>query len=174
MRRPFNQGDLDGLCGVYAVINAVDCLCGPLSASEARYLFKHIVRYLNTRVVIAERLSEGFTQPEIAGVLKHIVCRRYSIRRYKPFHLRPDVGLDDYWYSLQAAFDQSPSVALIGMSGRHHHWTLVKRVTAKTLILKDSSGLRYLARRHCSLFNDFDGNKPHWLMPSHTYILTLR
>ena len=44
--KPYRQGDLDGLCGIYAIINAVSFLCPEMDRETARDLF----RVLNERL----------------------------------------------------------------------------------------------------------------------------
>ena len=61
--RPFEQGDLDGLCGVYAVVNAVRHAAYPhrrLSAAESRGLFA---------ALLAELADEGRLRGFVAAGL---------------------------------------------------------------------------------------------------------
>ena len=67
MSKPYQQGDLDGLCGVYALVNAVDYLCGPLSHRKARQLFQQILTHLEARAPLASRCTHGIVINEIAG-----------------------------------------------------------------------------------------------------------
>ncbi len=171
MQKAYYQGDLDGLCGVYAIINAVDVLCGPLDMDHAQSLFKQILRYLSTQVPIAERLSDGLTLNDVAGIINRVVCRSYPIQRSKPFHGQASVSLSRYWATLQTALIQPHTVVLMGIAGRYNHWTVIQRITDKSLILKDSGRMRYLHRRHCSVFNALGNNNRHWLLPTNTYLL---
>src|SRR4051812_46516228 len=44
---PYCQGDLDSLCGVYAIINALSALCPELNEDIAEVLFTHLVRQMD-------------------------------------------------------------------------------------------------------------------------------
>ena len=41
--KPMRQGDLDGLCGVYSIINAIRWLCPALSEQRAQELFNVLI-----------------------------------------------------------------------------------------------------------------------------------
>ena len=45
--KPYAQGDLDSLCGIYAIINAFRALCREISWEISTQLFQHLVRCLN-------------------------------------------------------------------------------------------------------------------------------
>ncbi|WP_292573951.1 hypothetical protein [Methylomonas sp.] len=102
--KPYRQGHLDGLCGVYALVNAVNKLCGPLNKREAQALFLDILEYLESRGPLAYRCVDGIYIQDIASILKHVVCEYYPILRYKPSHTRPRISLSLYLQSLISAF----------------------------------------------------------------------
>jgi len=43
---PYCQGDLDGLCGLYAIINALCSLCPEIDEDIASGLFGHLARHI--------------------------------------------------------------------------------------------------------------------------------
>ena len=45
-RKPFQQGDLDGLCGVYSIVNTVRILCPEVDLETAEYLFDILMQKL--------------------------------------------------------------------------------------------------------------------------------
>jgi hypothetical protein len=75
MAATYCQGDLDGLCGVYAAVNAVDCLCGPLAKADAQRLFKTILQHLETKTSLAQRCTDGLTLTEMTGTLNAVICK---------------------------------------------------------------------------------------------------
>jgi hypothetical protein len=173
MAAPYCQGDLDGLCGVYAVVNAVDCLCGPLAKADAQRLFKCILQQLEAKTSLAQRCTNGLTLAEMTGILNAVICKSYPIIRYKPFHRQPSIDKAQYLQRLKDFLQQPHSIVLIGLSGYHKHWTLIHRMTDKTLMIHDSGSIKTLAHRHCSMMTDTPLLR-HWLRPSHTYFLTRR
>ena len=64
-QRAYRQGDLDGLCGVYSVVNALQAVAPELDAKLSARLFRNLVRCLRGRsreplaVIVAGRLAPG-------------------------------------------------------------------------------------------------------------------
>lgn len=172
-KKPYQQGDLDGLCGVYALVNAVDYLCGPLTKDEAQDLFEQILTYLESRAPLAQRCVEGIMINQIASILKDVICKQYPIQRYRPFHRQPRISKQRYLQTLRKFLRQSNTLVLVALEGHYSHWTLIRRITGRTLITYDSTHLRYLLKRSCSMFNRHVV-KRHWLLPTQTYLLKSR
>lgn len=170
MPKPYRQGQLDGLCGVYALINAVDVLCGPLNKRQAQALFLDILSFLESRGSLAERCVHGVAIHDIAAILKHVICSRYPIVRSKPFHRCKRVDLALYLQSLTAFLAHPRTVAFVAIEGHYNHWTLVSNVTDKSIVLHDSDQMHFLLRSSCSMQHAQD-QKRHWLLPTHTYLL---
>lgn len=173
MGSPYQQGQLDGLCGVYALVNAVDYLCGPLSTKEAQQLFFAILKHLEDKPPLARRCCDGLVINDLAGVLNSVVCKHYPIKRYKPFHRQPGIDKTRYLQSLQTFLHQPNTLVLLALEGYYSHWTLIHRITDKTLRTYDSSGMRYVLKSSCSMVSDLP-KKRHWLLPTHTYVLMRR
>jgi hypothetical protein len=171
-RRPYRQGELDGLCGVYALVNAVDYLCGPLSKRKAKKLFSQILTHLESKAPLATRCSSGISINEIGGILKYVICEEYPIRRYKPFHLKPSISHAAYIQTLERFLQQPNTIVFLILYGRFNHWTLIHHITDKTLVTYDSSEIHYVLRSSCSMIDD-KVQKLHWLIPTHTYFLKL-
>ncbi len=53
------------------------------------------------------------------------------------------------WSALQEALDGS-SVAILGLAGRHHHWTVAYQVSDRQMRLQDSGKLKVLLRSRCT------------------------
>ena len=45
--KPYAQGDLDSMCGIYAIVNAFRALCREITCEISTHLFQHLVRCLN-------------------------------------------------------------------------------------------------------------------------------
>jgi len=173
MAKPYQQGDLDGLCGVYALVNAVDYLCGPLSRRKAIQLFEQILTHLEAKAPLASRCTNGIVINEIAGILKTVICQHYPIQRYKPFHRQPWVNKSRYIKTLREFLQQPNTIVLLALEGYHSHWTLVHQITDKTLMTYDSSEIHYVLINNCSMISD-KVEKGHWLIPAQTYLLQSR
>jgi hypothetical protein len=170
MSKPFQQGQLDGLCGVYAMVNAVSILCGPLTTRQAQALFSKILQFLETRGSLASYCSQGIVLNDIAAILNQVICQQYPITRFKPFHHQPRVDKRQYLQALDAFLQQPDGVIFTGINGTYNHWTLIHRITDKTLHTYDSDQLHYLLLSSCSMSYE-TVLKRHWLLPTHTYLL---
>jgi hypothetical protein len=168
---PYQQGDLDSLCGVYCVVNAVSRLCGPLSEDKATELFESIVEFLETRSPLVERILAGTALTEIGGVLGQVVAHQYPIQRCKAFHGFPKVSRHFFWDHIQDFMDNYEGVVLTAIGGHHDHWTLIHKATDRTFNLYDSGGIHRLYRAHCTLDQKNPENHRHILYPTHTYFL---
>ena len=153
--RPYSQGDLDGLCGVYAIVNAVAHLCPTIKSADSERLFAAILRAL--RAQSGPRTSfvtAGIELPQVLCLMeiafKH-VKRRHGITlvaRLVPKPIAKRWGIDTMWQHLAKRFDER-CVAILGLGGRHDHWTLAAGITPRQIKLKDSDGLHRLNRAHC-------------------------
>lgn len=170
MPGPYRQGELDGLCGIYALVNAVDYLCGPLTKRKARKLFEQVLTHLESRGPLTPRCTWGTTIHEIGGVLKYVICTQYPIKRYKPFHKQSIVSHEVYIRTLSDFLAQPNTIVFLILYGHFNHWTLVKRITKKTLMTHDSSEIHYVLRSSCAMISD-ETKALHWLIPTHTYFL---
>ena len=85
MAAPLEQGDLDGLCGLYAAINAVAVVLAPerpLSSAEIDNLFAAGVKHLSRRGQLADAVRSGMgfgTQHQLTQALAKKAARLTSL-----------------------------------------------------------------------------------------------
>jgi hypothetical protein len=154
---PFQQGSLDALCGVYAIVNAVSYLCPSLDGNEARALFARLLRKIGrARHKTLRSLREGLTLLQVRRLLKTTrkrVERRFDVRlrvqriRHK---VRDAPQLSSLWRELRRRLG-SGSVAIIGIGGIEAHWSVAIRAGRTWLKLIDSDGLAALKRSTCAV-----------------------
>jgi hypothetical protein len=75
---PLSQGGLDGLCGVYSIINALRIArhpCSPLPGREARRLFGAALHYLNEEEDLPELLRFGMDHPTWIALARDLAAR---------------------------------------------------------------------------------------------------
>lgn len=153
---PLRQGELDGLCGVYAVINAVRLLCPEIDQAIAADLFRTLIRALPKR---GGRLMDAIAFGLDVGTVRFLVktacaCTRRELEislKAKPLRTREKAPrMRCVWKALQTELDTG-NVAIIGLSGRLAHWTVAYGMSAKSIRLSDSDDLKVLLRSHCTL-----------------------
>ena len=157
LRAPFRQGDLDGLCGIYSAVNAVRALCPEIGGDDACWLFDHLVQHLpkvtaNASAIIANGIGCG-DETRLLLKAKRYVAEEHDIDlglRRLPRAVRRSADIDGLWQAIARAL--SPTcVAVLGLAGRHAHWTVAVAVTPQQLRLYDSGEMSVLRRSHCTL-----------------------
>ena len=181
---PIRQGSIDGLCGVYSVMNATEAVIGKFQydrrlkrkASQRRVLFRNLISYLAKHDLLEETLIWGFDDIDAQGGFIDIAIK--SVKKYQKRKLRKqiafdtdDVTLDQYWQKLTEHLCKPDSAVIISLSGRIKHWTCVRRITPNALVLSDSSGIRQIARHLCRI--DIECRELYTLWPAMTYLLSV-
>jgi hypothetical protein len=148
--KPFEQGDLDGLCGVYAVVNAVRLAAHPhrrLSAAECRGLFAALLAELADEGRLRGFVAAGLGNRVLARLLRR--AGRWLRKRHglalevrRPFAKRDEPGPEKCLRVLAEHLARSGTAAIVGSD---EHWTVVRAVTPKRLLLADSNGRRHFA-----------------------------
>ncbi len=152
--RAFRQGDLDGLCGVYALVNALRYV-ERLNEDQCEVIFRKLIRTLGKGHRAHETLLWGMSFRKMKGLVAAAARCRFEDRELafgaRPLRLkRQDRSLPGLWAALEGELGPT-CVALIGISGATEHWCVIHRITAKTLWLLDSSGRTRLRRSRCTV-----------------------
>ncbi len=156
-RRPLRQGDLDGLCGVYCIVNAVRTLCPEVDRDTAEYLFALLMqKLLSTASNPSMAVTWGIGRLALMSLVEeaiNYVLDDFDIRltmKRLPKGLRQNAGRDELWAYLEKAV--SPEcVAILGLGGKYAHWSVAVQMTATSAKLVDSGEMRYLSRKRCTV-----------------------
>jgi hypothetical protein len=160
------QGELDCLCGVYSIINATRYLYG----STSKQLFFDILLHLSERNQLYDVVTNGLYINDIGSILKHVVTPQFpTIKRSKPFYFNPNADLTTFWLKSQAFLNNHQGVVLLGLGGKHDHWTISTNITDKLIYLYDSGDLSWISKKYCS--TDEGIAKTHIIYPTLTYFL---
>lgn len=149
--RPYRQGDLDGLCGVYAILNGLRLLSESRARSSIhRKLFAELTRALPSGRLRAA-MSDGLTAQDLVRAVASVF----------PRHEHPlvqGVGLQQPWrrrnYRTQEALlrdlrevssrtDQAVIVHIV--TPKFRHWSVVRSVSSSGIRLVDSTAMRELS-----------------------------
>jgi hypothetical protein len=156
---PLQQGDCDGLCGLYTVLNAIRLALHPaggLSNAQEEALKFVLVQAAGARWNFSTLFAGGLSTAQLRALLRigltftkemtgsAIVfddssCRKLSRGRYA---LRTVL--------LQLTRCDNP-VIIAGIEGKMSHWSLITRVTRHYIVFHDSDQTTRLALRHCRL-----------------------
>lgn len=144
---PAIQGQLDGFCGIYSVVNATKVVAG-IDSRESQRLFWKIFSILEPRKPVSRFVREGISDRDMGYIFRKIVQETYDLKVDKAFgHNRVPLGV--YWETIQGFLKpgEPRAVILVLESWDWGHWTVIQRATAKTLFLFDSSNLVRVQRR---------------------------
>ena len=151
------QGDLDGLCGVYSIVNAARLLAPRLSEKGTKQLFASLmqaVRRLDRgpKAIAHNGLERDQLGKLIEGMQAHM-AKKYGVAiaaRHVPPDLRRAWSIATLWRWLERALPNGAAV-ILGLHGRHDHWTLAVAITPGQISLYDSDRLRVLRRSQCAV-----------------------
>lgn len=167
----FIQGEFDGLCGLYAVINALTLLPGVdnlLTYSQCETLFKLGVSFLEERNILGLGVRWGVGPPSWRDLVDHVIAaarqqcsRPISVLRH--FVHAPSVTLGGFIDAAEFAVRNKQPV-LIQLRGQHSHYTVISGFTPTRLLLHDSFGHAWLNKAACTT-NDVDVSR-HRIVPA--------
>ena len=154
---PFRQGDLDGLCGIYVIINCVRFLCPEANSKFLGKLFRVLVQSLEREVdKPLTVLWRGIEQPVLLGLIECCIAyvrKKFGIKLRVKLPRRPlrkAKSVAKIWRGVGKSVSKK-RVAILSIEGFISHWTAVCAVTPKTMRLFDSSGQRVLRSSCCSV-----------------------
>lgn len=158
----YKQGDLDGLCGIYSIINVIRLLRGPIPRNVSETLFEALVTVFDHRWGLKLAALEGINSHQLSYLIKTVAVPAFDLHYRKPFHSRPDTPQAVQWSQLNT-WVNTGGCAIIGTE---EHWTVINKVTLGTLHLADSCQLRQLRKRYVV------GNPEyvHRPWPNYTYL----
>jgi hypothetical protein len=152
--KPYRQGRLDGLCGLYALINALRLLCPKLDEDACERVFCALIRARARQA--ASPLSVihgGLSRRELLrliGSWQRFTAREFGVTVTVSRLKVSEPTLRGLWKGLGRALD-GKSVAIVGLDGVERHWTVAHAATERTLRVTDSSGLRMIFRSQCTV-----------------------
>src|SRR4051794_17136555 len=152
--QPYRQGRLDGLCGAYALINALRLLCARLDEDACERAFCALIRARarQTSSPLAV-ISGGLSRRELLrliGPWQRFAARELGVTLTVDRLKVSQPTLRGIWRGLCRALD-GQSVAIIGLDGAEQHWTVTYAATERTLRVADSCGLRMIFRSQCTV-----------------------
>lgn len=164
----YQQGSVDNLCGLYALINAARLVIHPSKIKPE--LLSRCVSVLTQKKKAGDFIGKGTYSSYINYLLKEIFIKEYPIRFTKPF--KKSVDLDVYWSKLKKFLHESSNRAVVMLFYTEHngHWTVAKDITDNELILFDSKRTKNLTKEICTT-TELSHSKTRLLMPTMTYFI---
>lgn len=147
-----HQGGLDGLCGVYAVINAA-LLCG---IEDQELIFKAACRAI-PRKRWPNPLWNGINYNELKVMarrsVKVAVPEGRKIRVKSPFERAPPRDNETYWRKFDALFEDDDTLcAIMGVEYPTMHWIVVRKDGRRVSFADSRAGKLYYRKNRGSLY----------------------
>ncbi len=180
---PYRQGQMDHLCGLYAITNALRWALkdtAALSKSRSKDLLSYLISDLQKRRILEEVFSCGMTIPDLGRSLKaasHWLHDEtgYSLTARKPLHGSGTSDLKRLAATTGRHLSNPDSAVIIGTAGRLDHWTVVTDVSADRFSLFDSEGQKWFRRKTCVCGPLSAVNTAHlYLIPNSLFALTIQ
>jgi len=151
MLAPWQQGALDPLCGLYAIINAIQYAAPDpgFSKSDASSLFSEIACELEDHLGVGGLLGYGLTRRSICVALQTAStwlgdnCD-WKLEAKWPFYRSSIVEHSQLRRALRSHLLNSNTAAICALSGHIDHWTVVVDLTPDRAHLFDSCGMRFI------------------------------
>ena len=149
--KPYIQGELDGFCGIYSVINATKLVTGRVKEDEAIQLFGAIMTYLETYKKLSGTAIKGHYARDIEKILKHVIGPRFHIRYDRPFRVGKTPSQGVFFSCLEGFLNDTIKTAVIVYLEHEgwDHWSVITRVTPKTIEFFDSDNLTRISINRC-------------------------
>ena len=168
---PFQQGGLDSLCGLYSVVNA-ERFINRSSDYKSQQLFDDLIHYLSRRGLLGQFLIGGILHPQMLLILRKGVGKKRIANVQVRWRGVPNPDLTTFWKSMQSFLDGTSGRSIIlGLQGYHDHWTVIEKITNRSILLYDSALIKRLPRSSCTTVYP-TGKRKHVLLPAQTYFLS--
>ena len=151
--KPARQGQLDRLCGIYAIINAMELALYPtqrLMPSQRKQLFDHAIALLAKSKRLELVMQEGMNERLWMKLRDGLICAgtAFGAPKMEISHLpqpHAEIGLRELLRWIERQIDHGHPVLLV-MWGAYDHYTVVAGVTPTKLLLFDSFGFQHVSR----------------------------
>ena len=149
---PLEQGKLDGLCGLYAIVNGIRVAAYPecqVGLKVQRQLFRHGVAFLGRTRHLSTIVHAGMSGPLWRRMFKVMVTEAYGLtgtRLYYRFILmRDEPPTSRLAVQLIRRSLREGNPVILTFWGRLNHTSVAVGFSDTRLILFDSFGLRWVA-----------------------------
>ena len=152
---PAAQGDYDGLCGLYCIINAVKLVMAPhreLRHDEARSLFAVGVRFLLQRGGLPKAVHSCVRPRDWPGLAERIVASTQRIAGFPIVLDRPRLSANAPFEATLSHVERMITAGMapcVFLRGSYRHYSVISGYTPASLLLFDSFSYHWVRRRSC-------------------------
>ncbi len=174
---PYAQGELDGLCGVYSIVNAMETTIAGWNAMDAEGLFQHLTAQLGAQGRLHTAMAQGIGVRELCRLIDHAgtyLLQKYGLHLERRIACKTYTPLSHFWQRLKDHLQTPGQTAILGLSGKHRHWSCVNEVNLRTVHFADSGPypLQRIYRANCTT-DQARGRRHHELETTQTILLKI-
>ncbi len=168
---PYEQGYLDGLCGVYSVINATRLIVRNMTEKEAMRLFGQCLKHVGKRKSLSKVSTEGIDGNDLWMLLK-VIRSKYPITVERPFLNKGTMSWNAFIGELRKYLrkDGKRSAIVYMECKTWDHWSAVESITGKRIKLFDSALIKTVNIDRCVVRKPTKAN-PYLFDPELTFYL---
>ena len=157
---PYRQGQLDGLCGIYASINAIRLALGDrgrrFTDEDWQHLFSTLLAAADDAIGAVRATACGMETKPLLTVVKSAVQHmadehelKVTVKRVLKRKERPPMR--EFLPRLGNLVEQPSSAVVIALAGALDHWTVLRKVGRTSLELFDSSQFARVKIANCRM-----------------------
>lgn len=150
---PYEQGYLDGYCGIYSIINACRLIDPKRTEEEAGILFRQIMKHVETHKKLSLVSTGGLCTKDMEKLLKELLPTAYGIAANRPFRRSNGMGKAAFFQAIKEYLEGGKGRAVIAylITEEWDHWTVVKGFTNKEINFFDSASINRLRKDQCRI-----------------------
>lgn len=152
---PAAQGDYDGLCGLYCLINAIRLVMAPyreLRLDEARSLFATGILFLEKRDGLPKAVRSCVRQQHWPKLAQRLVTATHDIAGFAVVLDHPGISatapIEETLRHMEKMID-SGMAPCVFLRGGYRHYSVISGYTPASLMLFDSFGYHRVRRASC-------------------------
>jgi len=171
---PYKQGDADGLCGAYSLINSARLIMKKLSADDCTSLLDKIIRHVEQKKKVSAVITGGLSVRDMEGVMKKVLPNEFGIKAVRPFRTKKKVTINVFWNEVLKFFNGNNGRKAVIIGIENHvwdHWTVIESISEKQARLFDSLEIARIDRKRCTT-GKRNRNKTYSLGVANTFFLS--
>lgn len=127
---PAKQGHLDGLCGIYSIVNALSWLYG--KGLRRRRLFRYLLEQYNQHWSVLDCMTDGISQIEMDYLLSIVTgynAKTKALSTTMPFRYQRRLNSQKILQACQQFLDDSSDGKCAIILSDQYHWSVITHIT---------------------------------------------
>ena len=84
-RKPLQQGNLDGLCGIYSIVNAI-LMVNKQNTINTKSQFEQLINLLHERKLLTQAMTDGLFYKNMKEIIEHSDVQKLLPKTSIPFN----------------------------------------------------------------------------------------